>query len=762
MARSIMMAVLLFVAGGTAAAQNTEFSTENAMSLLTTLAGDIGPRPMGSPAEQRALEFAAGKFKEYGCQDSYIMPFTVAGGVNTRSGVAVGVLKGKTGRIILIGGHIDSSGPDVPGANDDGSGAASVMEIARVMGTRDHNSTLVFCCWGGEEMGLRGSQYFVDNFPMLDSVDLMLQIDMADGSGILGLDPEGGNEVSAPRWLVEAALDVFYNQLHDENLFYQAQSMTLNSVGTGATGSDHMPFIKKGIPALDFTSDVSYPIHTPLDNLQTFNPSGLKRSGDLVIRLADRFDRGVPSRTTEKYWLVQIGTSAYFFTHEFLLWFELVTIAFAIAVLVLLFFKREKVVRSSKIRWSGLKVLLILFMIQACAWSSNVVVTWLSGIRFPWVNNYPGFVVLGIVGGLIGFWIGLRIVRRLRIAADFVPYLMRAIFLLLLFTIALLSASVELAVYGAAALLLIALMGIVKDRWIKLILFLAALTIAWNLVFFEDLGLLQRGLLMVSFDAWWKGLVYHLAYAILFTMISLPFGYAAVALHHGVPKDLFKIEQFRTWRGLAASGLVFVLLALFLAGRQVYDKFWQPMVRVQETVHWGSDTAAVDITSGEYLSGLSLVCGATDTTLHGSTTSFNVHPVLPPSGRWPVIVPSVSETASGDSLRVLTRQLVIDSPVPPFTVAVTYRSREAFEARSTWAHGGYRRGPEESDRVKSYYWYSFPQLPLTVPVTFTLKPGQKLTERVEIVYDTLACPVHLQRPLTIFSEKMVVSREDTL
>src|SRR5512146_692630 len=175
MMQRILFAALLFVSGATAIAQHAEFSTENAMSLLTTLAGDIGPRPMGSPAEQRALAFAASKFKEYGCQESYVMPFAVAEGVNTKSGIAVGVLKGKTGRIILIGGHIDSSGPDVPGANDDGSGAASVMEIARVMGQREHNSTLVFCCWGGEEMGLRGSEFFADHFAQMDSIDLMLQ-----------------------------------------------------------------------------------------------------------------------------------------------------------------------------------------------------------------------------------------------------------------------------------------------------------------------------------------------------------------------------------------------------------------------------------------------------------------------------------------------------------------------------------------------------------------------------------------------------------
>jgi hypothetical protein len=762
MIQRFLLAALLVVAGSTAAAQNLQFSTDHAMSLLRTLAGEIGARPMGSPAEQRALAFAAAKFKEYGCQESYIMPFTVAGGVNTNSGIAVGVLKGKTGRIILIGGHMDSAGPDVPGANDDGSGAASVMEIARVMGTREHNSTLVFCCWGGEEMGLRGSEYFVDHFAMLDSIDLMLQIDMADGSGLLELDPEGGKEVSAPRWLVEAAFDIFYNQLHYEDLFYQTQSMTLNSVGNGATGSDHMPFIKRGIPALDFTSDVSYPIHTPLDNLQTFNPGGLKRSGDLVIALADRFDAGVPSRATEKYWLVQLGAEPYFFSHGVLLGFELASIAFAIVMIVFLWTRRERVDRASKIRWSGVKVLLMLFIIQAWVWMSSIVVTWLSGVRFAWVNNYQGFVVLGIVAGLIGLWFGLRISRRLRIAADPAPYLMRAIILLLVITLALLSVSVELGIYGAAALVLVALMGIIKNRWVRLILFLAAVTVIWKLVYFEDLGLIQRWLMMVRFDAWWKELLYHLAYAVFFTAISLPFGYAAVALRHGMPADLFMLKRFRTWQGLVVAGLAFVLLAVFLAGRGVYDRFWQPMVRVQQTLRWGSDTAAVDVSSGEYLSGLSITSGGIDTTLHSRITSFNFRAAIPSSPIWPTIVPSDTETKAGDSLRTVTRRLEINSPIPPFTVAVTYRSRDPFQATSDWAHGGNRRGPGDSERVKSYYWYSFPSMPLVVPVTFTLKPGQKVMERVEIVYDTLACAVQLQRPLTVFSHKMVISKEDTL
>ena len=223
------------------------------------------------------------------------MPMTDAAGVNTSSGIAVGVLRGKTGRKIIIGGHIDSAGPDIPGANDDGSGVASVIELARVIGKKEHESTVVFCCWGGEEEGLRGSEYFVAHYPDIGDVALMLQIDMADGSGNLDADPDGAYQVSAPRWLVDAAFDIFYNDLHAEGLVYPTQAATVNSSSAGGTGSDHMPFLAKGIPAIDFTSDVSYPIHTPLDNWANFNPDGLPRNGDLVIRLFERFDGGVHS-----------------------------------------------------------------------------------------------------------------------------------------------------------------------------------------------------------------------------------------------------------------------------------------------------------------------------------------------------------------------------------------------------------------------------------------------------------------------------------
>ncbi|MEK9137238.1 MAG: M28 family peptidase, partial [Bacteroidota bacterium] len=147
---SMYLLLFLLLIPATAVRQ-TEFSQDSAMTYLKVLAKDIGPRTMGSPGEQRAMKFAVDKFREFGCQEAYIMPMLIAEGVNTSSGIAIGVLKGRTDRIIILGGHIDSSDPEVPGANDDGSGVACVVEAARVLAKMQHASTIMFCCWGGEE-----------------------------------------------------------------------------------------------------------------------------------------------------------------------------------------------------------------------------------------------------------------------------------------------------------------------------------------------------------------------------------------------------------------------------------------------------------------------------------------------------------------------------------------------------------------------------------------------------------------------------------
>ncbi len=73
-------------------------------------------------------------------------------------------------RVFVISGHIDTRGTDVmdstvyaPGANDDASGVAVVMELARIMSKRDFPATIIFVAVSGEEQGLFGARHLADS-----------------------------------------------------------------------------------------------------------------------------------------------------------------------------------------------------------------------------------------------------------------------------------------------------------------------------------------------------------------------------------------------------------------------------------------------------------------------------------------------------------------------------------------------------------------------------------------------------------------------
>ncbi|MFC0185902.1 Peptidase family M28 [Pseudarcicella hirudinis] len=87
-------------------------------------------------------------------------------------GNVMGILKGtdpNDDRIFLVSGHIDSRvtnvmnrESDAPGANDDGSGTATVIELARVMSKAKFPATIIFLVVSGEEQGLLGANYLAD------------------------------------------------------------------------------------------------------------------------------------------------------------------------------------------------------------------------------------------------------------------------------------------------------------------------------------------------------------------------------------------------------------------------------------------------------------------------------------------------------------------------------------------------------------------------------------------------------------------------
>ncbi|WP_200976367.1 M20/M25/M40 family metallo-hydrolase [Echinicola sp. 20G] len=88
---------------------------------------------------------------------------------DVRMGNVMATLKGTNpndDRIFVVSGHLDSRVSDVmnaesdaPGANDDGSGVAALIEMARIMSKRPYSATIIFVAVSGEEQGLKGATY---------------------------------------------------------------------------------------------------------------------------------------------------------------------------------------------------------------------------------------------------------------------------------------------------------------------------------------------------------------------------------------------------------------------------------------------------------------------------------------------------------------------------------------------------------------------------------------------------------------------------
>ncbi len=98
-----------------------------------------------------------------------------------------------TDRQILLTCHMDGY-RDSPGANDNGTGMGTLIELAKQMSTRtDRSRNVVFAAFGGEEVGLLGSRmYFVKHAPELAAIDLVFNVDTIGGTGDPRIEMDGG------------------------------------------------------------------------------------------------------------------------------------------------------------------------------------------------------------------------------------------------------------------------------------------------------------------------------------------------------------------------------------------------------------------------------------------------------------------------------------------------------------------------------------------------------------------------------------------
>jgi len=216
---------------------------------------------------------------------------TKVAGVGTRN--VVGFLRGTSaalrGEVIVVGAHYDHLGyggfgaldPDStgrvhPGADDNASGVAALLEVARTLKQRHLARTVVFIAFSGEELGDIGSAYFVKH-PLVEPVDsiyAMLNMDMV------------GRLRNDRLLALGAATATEFPALLDSLNQHEPQHFDLRASGDGWGPSDHASFFGAKRPVIEFFTDLHEDYHRTTDRWEKINAVGLARVAAYVADVA--------------------------------------------------------------------------------------------------------------------------------------------------------------------------------------------------------------------------------------------------------------------------------------------------------------------------------------------------------------------------------------------------------------------------------------------------------------------------------------------
>ena len=259
------------------------FDTDRAFAHLRYLVEKIGIREAGSAGFRRAANYAADQFSSFGytvTRQTIPLPAGESQGVAVPEGETQNVIAAPPGYDpkkphLLVGGHLDTVAV-TPGANDNGSGAAVVLELARVASITRPAMSTIFVLFGGEERrrpgvggATFGSRSFIANMSKAEGRALR---------GVLVLDMIGAGPIA---YVCHAALT--------EGDFVDAAVATgkrlkLPTQKRIVTGyfSDHAPFERAGYVVAWLWSGEHSTLHTPQDTMSVVQRASVSRMGRIA------------------------------------------------------------------------------------------------------------------------------------------------------------------------------------------------------------------------------------------------------------------------------------------------------------------------------------------------------------------------------------------------------------------------------------------------------------------------------------------------
>jgi hypothetical protein len=266
------------------------FSADRMMEVIGFLSGDdLAGRGFGSPGLEKAAEYVARQFRDAGLvpaaegEESYFQVWQAAGGEG--KGLAtlknvVGIIPGTSSRFagesVVVGAHYDHLGlgwPDVrgdnrgrvhPGADDNASGVAVLIELARALAKgAKPGRTLVFVAFAGEEAGKLGSKHYVtrrERYPA-GKVIGMVNLDTVGRLGKGKLLALGAQ--SAREWV------------HILRGAGFVTGVEIDAVAEDLDSGDQVSFTEAGVPAIQLFTGPHADYHRPTDTAEKIDHEGL-------------------------------------------------------------------------------------------------------------------------------------------------------------------------------------------------------------------------------------------------------------------------------------------------------------------------------------------------------------------------------------------------------------------------------------------------------------------------------------------------------
>lgn len=254
----------------------------------------LGPRPVASPAHLKVERLITAELRRFGCAvEEDVWTAQTPAGPKRMNNIVVRV-RGASSKVVVLSGHYDTKvmpGMHFVGANDGGSSAGFLLEMARATCGKPRKDDLWLVWLDGEEAlrqrwsaedSLYGSRRLAarwDKDGTAGRIKALINVDMI-GDRDLALVQELNSDTTIRNLIWKTASELGYARHFPEN--------------PGAIEDDHIPFLQYGIPAVDLI-DFDYGPgnsywHTEADTMDKLSARSFQVIGDVLSKVIEKLE----------------------------------------------------------------------------------------------------------------------------------------------------------------------------------------------------------------------------------------------------------------------------------------------------------------------------------------------------------------------------------------------------------------------------------------------------------------------------------------